>query len=169
MVTHSLLVLVCIYRYVCDLLYMASVPAAAARCMQAVNFTFAATITSLSGNTGSLAGGALLTLNVGGAGLPLGFNESAVSVTIGKQACPLVPGASTTSQVVCLAPAVPAQGMVYAEYWVLPIAYNPVALVLDTFGPPSEWWADGLGWVDGPQALTCLLLVHNASYHGHDE
>ena len=106
------------------------------------NFT---TVTSLSGNIGSLGGGLPLTVNVGGLGLPLtgiGSGGSAsISVSVGGLPCPLIGNVTGTSQLTCRAPAA-AQGTVMAEYWntaAMVSGYVPLNNVpLESlFGPPG--------------------------------
>jgi hypothetical protein len=109
---------------------------------QAASFTYTASVTAQSGNVGSLAGGMPLTLAISGAGLPSASSAPSISVAVAGLPCPVVDGSWTTSQAVCLAPAVP-QGFMSAEYWVLPFfAYwvsrpNATPKNLDSFGPPS--------------------------------
>jgi hypothetical protein len=109
-------------------------------------FTYLPTITALSGNVGSLGGGTLLTLSVGGAGLAgIANSSSAVSVSMGGLPCPLVDSPSA-SQVVCAAPAFPV-GMALIEYWVVPMVDygSPFASTVPDFeslGPPG---GDGVG------------------------
>ena len=87
--------------------------------LQSGSFAYLPTIASLSGNVGSLGGNLPLTLSLGGAALPAGPNAAAsIAVTVAGRPCPLV-GTPTASQVVCMPPA-SVQGMVFAEYWVIP-------------------------------------------------
>ncbi|PNG99189.1 hypothetical protein TSOC_015039, partial [Tetrabaena socialis] len=78
-------------------------------------FTYYPTISALADNAGSLAGGLPLTVNVGGAGLATGPNNSTANVvTIAGLVCPII-SVDSASQLHCRAPSI--NGFVSAEYW----------------------------------------------------
>ncbi len=104
--------------------------------LQVSNFPSVPTITSLTGNVGSLGGGLPLTLTVGGAGLPSGSNATSIAVTVAGLACQITDRPTATT-VTCLAPAV-TPGTALAEYWNVGFPSTPLGVPFDVqFGRPA--------------------------------
>ncbi|GIM05166.1 hypothetical protein Vretimale_9611 [Volvox reticuliferus] len=83
-------------------------------------FTFKASISGLTSNVGSLAGGLPLVLTVGGAGLAVGPNNLTTNVvTIADLPCPIL-SVTNRTELVCRTPGI--NGYVFAEYWNLGVS-----------------------------------------------
>jgi hypothetical protein len=105
--------------------------------------TLTATVTALSGNSGSLAGDVPLTVTVGGTGLALGPNNATANVvTIAGLPCPLIAVDSAT-QLRCTAPGI--NGLVLAEYWNLPINTQTLPDLLSYINPTVRRLEAGVG------------------------
>ena len=78
-----------------------------------------------------------LTVNTGGATLPMGPDaNTSITVTVGGLPCPLI-GTPSANQLVCSSPAFN-PGMVYAEYFSFLFGTPNQALSLDAYAPSES-------------------------------
>ena len=123
--------------------------------MQVGGFMYSGfSVSSLSGNVGSLAGGLPLAINIGGAGLPPGLDATSLSVTVGGLACPLIGSATSPTQVLCSAPAAP-QGYGVAEYYYLGVNR--------TFFPYFPFMLSASARPPAGKACLMLLMLRDAA------